>query len=259
MLQIVSPHTLLSAGAVVSPELAQAVHYAESGRFLMGQVDKMKKAAPRPWKHTLTTFFRRPPSIASCAWPEIVVDGGDALLCAGAVHETREADEEREVDQLDWAEQQLGALMRGAWVAVNREKICEWEQQLMESYARCVFYFRVDDYILVLVNESCSQIMQSGTVRANSFKMENTKVNRTPVVIPPTIVQDEFHYVWQQQWAEPLAEFGRNRPDILEECRSTKDCDRTKIQRELVASCYPKVKRGPSPSATRARTGLVWV
>ena len=51
-------------------------------------------------------------------------------MCAGAVHETREADEEREVDQF-WAEQQLGALMRGAWVAVYREK-----QQLMESYAR---------------------------------------------------------------------------------------------------------------------------
>jgi len=46
----------------------------------------------------------------------------DALLCAVDVHEAREANEKREAEGLDVAEQRLSELMRGGWVAVNREK-----------------------------------------------------------------------------------------------------------------------------------------
>ena len=42
----------------------------------------------------------------------------DALLCAVDVHEAREANEKREAEGLDVAEQRLSELMR----AVNREK-----------------------------------------------------------------------------------------------------------------------------------------
>ena len=60
----------------------------------------------------------------------------NAVVDKEDVWETRESEEEIEAEELDEAERAVIDLMSGASATLHRERVIDWEQSLMESYAR---------------------------------------------------------------------------------------------------------------------------
>ena len=122
--------------------------------------------------------------------------------CKALVHElvveAREVEEEKEDEAMDEAEQKLLGTMRGASSPHHRQRIVDWEADLIESYARLHLVFSLFVFLVSLslffsfLCTPASQVQMSGSVRVNSFKMLGTKVVFRPHVLSKFATRTSF-------------------------------------------------------------------
>ena len=142
VLSNLEPHELLAVGAgagggAALNALRSELRDAQRGRELEAQLRRLDEFAPHSWRVPLRKFFdvpRQQPQIAK-KFVKALVQRDELVV------EAREVEEEKEEEAMDEAEQKLLALMLGASSPHHRQRIVDWEADLIESHARLHLVF----------------------------------------------------------------------------------------------------------------------